>query len=124
MTMTYKRRLLLIISALVLISCSCGKTTENDNPQIITKKNETGEMNSIMNACYGTVMKVEDDKMYIKGVNSKIYIGNTDLLKDIKENDFVYFEFKDVNEVEDDLEVTFTKLCIEDRKIDHKRQPK
>lgn len=68
-----------------------------------------------LKACYGTITKISDGKVYIEGVNDVLYVGGTELLGNLKVDDFVYFEYSTGEKKDNEYDVEFTILKYEDR---------
>lgn len=123
----YKR--IAITFLMMFLLCGCGKSegimppeepketaSQVNSEQIIATDMEAAALE--LKACYGTITKISDGKVYILGVNDVLYVGNTELLGNLKENDFVYLEYS-TGEMKDDVyEVEFTTLKLDDNDIE------
>lgn len=126
-----KRVVAMLLVAVMLSGCG-NANSEAINPQQNTvtegislsqniETDKEGKETVELKACFGTITKIDDGKIYIEGVNDVLYVGSTELLGNLKVDDFVYFEYSTGEKKDNEYDVEFTILKYEDRDPNSKK---
>lgn len=120
----------IVILLAVMVLAGCANNNPANNSNVGTEENTIASEDSLeqnneivkedqeameLKACFGTITKISDGKVYIEGVNDVLYVGGTELLGNLKVDDFVYFEYSTGEKRDNEYEVELTILRYEDR---------